>query len=58
MQRFHQRPVLIKNLDAYYSALENILNVSSQKELIIDNFKSNNYFISNEHTSIKTIDRK
>jgi len=28
LQRFHQRPVLMKNMGAYYRAIENMINFS------------------------------
>ena len=35
LQRFHQRPVLTKNVAAYYRAIENMINFSEKKERIL-----------------------
>ena len=37
LERFHQREVLYKNLTNYYRAMENIINFSKFKDLIISN---------------------
>ena len=34
LERFHQRPVLIKNVAAYYRSIENMFNFSDKKNKI------------------------
>jgi hypothetical protein len=38
LERFHQRPVLMKNVGAYYRSIENMINYSERKEMILKVF--------------------
>ena len=40
MQRLHTKPQTAKNIDAYYRAVENLINESCHRRMILETFKN------------------